>query len=79
MNALPILARTPETVPTQLVATSASASKDSKGRTVKMVSSKLVNIETCLIFLIQRQLLIGDNSVPLRPPPPPPKKKITNT
>lgn len=44
MNASPILARTPATVQTQMVVTSASASKDLKGKTVRMVSIKLINI-----------------------------------
>jgi len=38
MNALTILARTPATVLTQLVVTTVSASRDLRGRTVRMVS-----------------------------------------
>lgn len=38
MNALTILARTPVTVPTLSVVTTASVSSDLKGRIVKMVS-----------------------------------------
>ena len=41
MNALTILARTPVTVPTLSVVTTASASSDLKGRTVRMVSIEI--------------------------------------
>jgi len=52
MNALTILARTPATVLTQLVVTTVSASRDLRGRTVRMT---LMNArEVTLVKMVER-------------------------